>query len=166
MIDFAGDSSSLSRSRPQSDKHLSPDGPPMRPKSPVGQISRDAANRGSFRDPSTYDNNLNPFGDDDDNGDDNIEDAPEKTPPRPERVSINPFFKASVKNKAAPSPPKEINHERGGSFVASGPQGQGEQENDETDAGALDDPTVTSGATNENQADAEAPPVVIVSVCL
>ncbi|XP_060605380.1 band 4.1-like protein 5 isoform X2 [Ruditapes philippinarum] len=159
MIDFAGESSSLSRSRPLSDRHLSPEAPQMRPRSPVGQISRDSSNRGSFRDPSTYDDNLNPFGDDDE--EENNEEVPEKAPPRPDRVSINPFFKASVKKKAAPSPPKEINHERAGSNILPGPQGHSEQENDESEAVTLDDPTVTSGATNENQADAEAPPVVI-----
>lgn len=124
---------------------------------------------GSIRDPSTYDQSLNPFGDDDDEADETNQHSPQTPPPQPERLSLNPFLKVSVKKKAAPSPPptrKKFNHERAGSNLSNTGTECHFMDYDETDAVTSDDPTVTSGATNENLADAEAPPVVIVSDCL
>lgn len=163
MIDFPGGNPALSRSRPSSEQKSSSADVTMRSRSPLGQCSRDSANRGSFRDPTTYDDTLNPFAEDE-NDDEEGDEAPNTPPPpQPERSTLNPFFKASVKKKFAPSPPKSnLSPEMVGAQV----QGHLGKTDDENETVTLDDPSVTSGETNENTADAEVPPVVIVSVCL
>ncbi|KAL4222974.1 hypothetical protein ACF0H5_019015 [Mactra antiquata] len=160
MIDFVGDKSGINRSKQSSEKRLSPEGPTVRPISPGSPFSRDGSNRGSFRDPSTYDDSLNPFGDDDE---ENEEESPKTPPPQPERVSLNPFFKASVKKKAAPSPPSKTKfvHERSSSNEPKSRSLSPSSNHDENEAVMYDDPSVTSGSTNDRPTEADTPPVVI-----
>ena len=77
--------------------------------------------RGSVRSSKTYNPELNPFGDDmeeeedDSANEDKTDTAPlvsgQLTTP-PNRPSLNPFFVASVKKKATPNPPKEVVQQR------------------------------------------------------
>ena len=77
--------------------------------------------RGSVRSFKTYNPELNPFSDDmeeeedDSANEDKTDTAPlvsgQLTPP-PNRPSLNPFFVASVKKKAALNPPKEVVQQR------------------------------------------------------
>lgn len=206
MINYPGDSNSLSRSRPASDRNINPDVAPPRPKPP----SRKEPSRGSLKNDAPYNPELNPFGDDDDTnepaleeldeskedsslnpfGDDfddeeeevvadkSIEQATPDTPPPPppQRVSVNPFFTASVKKKAAPLPPQKT---RSGSELPSPSsskntldQGEGHSiyaNVDSTEGGkvTLDNQSTTSGSANEKPAGVtDAPPITIVSVCL
>lgn len=209
MITFPGDSSSLNRSRPPSDRKSNPDYTPERPKLPP----RSDPSRSSLRNATPYDPDLNPFGEEDDDNEDDQEDENDKskddsnskdepslnpfgddfddeedddtnddqpyenvkmkapkTPPLPQRTSVNPFFTASVKKKAAPAPPsKGLTPSSPPSSVTPG-QGHGVYANvDSTDGEMVtsDSQPSTSGAANEKPADlTDAPPITIVSFCL
>ena len=147
--------------------------------------------RSSFRrSEARYDPNLNPFGDDDEEenktgDDDKLIAGDATTPPRPLRSSINPFLSASIKKKAAPSPPNPNSQNKRDNvpdmsasidppseMARAGAKNTNAYANtnnpdDESEALLSDDLGVTSGVTNELQAEIEAPPVTVVSVqCL
>ncbi|XP_052246002.1 band 4.1-like protein 5 isoform X4 [Dreissena polymorpha] len=184
---FVHDGSPLSRSRPTSDKNLN------LPQS-VGNRSRSVSpsdaylgseGRSSFRrSEAAYDPNLNPFGDDDEednrSGDeDKLIGRNAMTPPRPLRSSLNPFLSASIKKKAAPSPPnvQSLNKRDNVPDISSSiappsdiaragaknTNAYANMNNPDDESGALlsDDLGVTSGVTNEQQADIAAPPVTV-----
>ena len=161
--------------------------------------------QGSVRSSKNYNPELNPFADDMDEEEEEGEIMEDKsdtaklvsgqqTPP-PSRPSLNPFFAASVKKKAAPTPPKEVPHQRsvsdidkgsviqhqrsgsavegqrsGSSHAKAAPQGSASHvgnEGKESVDGSSFDPSVTSGSASEVATSvSEANPVVIVSVCL
>ncbi|WAQ94946.1 E41L5-like protein [Mya arenaria] len=133
---------------------------------------------------------LNPFGEDFSDNNEEVEkiektverkeDKPLPRAPSPEprqRSSVNPFFVASIKKKAAPLPPSPNPSKQGAkttNISASIPPPTSSnapmkntnayvnlKNSDESEATTSGDLSVTSGSTNEVQADTVTPPVTI-----